>query len=72
MGVWECSAGSFMRQLANAEMMHILAGSCTFTPEGGEPLALEAGDVVYFPANTNGRWDIAQALRKVYVVFSPA
>jgi uncharacterized cupin superfamily protein len=53
-------------------MMHILAGSCTFTPEGGEPLALEAGDVVYFPANTNGRWDIAQALRKVYVVFSPA
>jgi hypothetical protein len=38
MGVWECTAGSYMRQLPEAELMHILSGRCTFTPEGGAPL----------------------------------
>lgn len=72
MGVWECTAGSYLRQVPEAELMHILAGRCTFTPEGGEPLAIEAGDTVYFPANTRGRWDMTGTLRKVYVVFSPS
>jgi uncharacterized cupin superfamily protein len=72
MGVWECTSGSYMRQVAEAELMHILAGRCTFTPEGGEPLAIEAGDTVYFPANTHGRWDMSETVRKVYVVFTPS
>jgi uncharacterized protein len=71
MGVWECTAGSYMRQVQSAEMMHILSGRCTFTPEGGKPLEIEAGDTVFFPANTYGRWDMQETLRKVYVVFSP-
>jgi uncharacterized protein len=72
MGIWECTAGSYLRQIPEAELMHILAGRCTFTPEGGEPLAIEAGDTVYFPANTHGRWDMPQTMRKVYVVFTPS
>lgn len=70
MGVWESTPGSYLRQVAEAELMHILAGRCTFTPEGGEAIAIEAGDTVFFPANTNGRWDMQETLRKVYVVFS--
>lgn len=72
MGVWECTPGSYMRQVAEAELMHILSGRCTFTPEGGEPLVIEAGDTVYFPANTRGRWDMQETLRKIYVVFTPS
>lgn len=68
MGVWECTAGSFRRQVPDAELMHVLSGHCTFTPDGGEPLAIEAGDTVFFPANTQGRWDLPGTLRKVYVV----
>jgi uncharacterized cupin superfamily protein len=70
MGIWECTPGSSMRQVQSAELMHILAGRCTFTPEGGAPLAIESGDTVFFPADTHGRWDIQQTIRKVYVVFT--
>lgn len=69
-GVWECSPGRFERQVASAEVMHILAGACTFTPTGGEPVAFGAGDTVFFPRDTVGVWDVTTTLRKVYVIFS--
>lgn len=68
MGVWECTPGSYERQIVNAELMHVLGGRSTFTPVGGEPLRIEAGDTVFFPAHTEGRWDIHELMRKVYVV----
>lgn len=67
-GLWECEPGSFRRQVARAEVMHLLQGHCTFTPDGDEPLYLCAGDSVFFPANTQGTWVITQTVRKVYVV----
>jgi len=69
-GVWECTPGKFNRQLPNAELMHILSGECTFTPEGGETCEIRAGDSLFFPANTRGVWEIKQTLRKVFVVFA--
>lgn len=71
-GVWECTVGRYERQVASAELMHILAGRCTFTPDGGEPLAIEAGDTLFFPANTTGVWFIQETMRKVYAVLSDA
>lgn len=67
-GLWEVSPGRFERHLASAEVMHILTGSCTFTPTGGEPREIRAGDTLFFPANTFGVWDIRETLRKTYVV----
>lgn len=67
-GIWECSPGRFERQVAQAEVMHILRGSCSFTPEGGEPLEIRAGDTAFFPAHTTGVWHIRETVRKVYVV----
>lgn len=69
-GVWECSPGRFERQLANAEVMHILSGACSFTPSGGETLEIGAGDTLFFPAHTTGVWHIRETLRKVYVVMA--
>ena len=50
-GVWESSPGVFRRHLPNREFCHIISGSCTFTPDGGEPVELSAGDAVLFPAD---------------------
>jgi uncharacterized cupin superfamily protein len=69
-GIWEVNTGRFERQLANAEVMHILSGECTFTPVGSAPLEIRAGDTLFFPANTNGVWDVTVPLRKVYVVMA--
>lgn len=69
-GLWEVSVGRFSRHLANAEVMHILSGACTFTPTGGEAQSIKAGDTLFFPANTTGIWDIKTPLRKVYVVMA--
>lgn len=68
-GLWECTPGRYRRQVKSAELMHVLAGSARFTPDdGGEPVALAAGDVVFFPAHTHGIWDIESTVRKVYVL----
>jgi uncharacterized cupin superfamily protein len=67
-GIWECSPGKFRRQIAAGEVMHILSGECTFTPDDGEEISIQAGDTLYFSPNTNGTWDIHSTVRKVYVL----
>jgi uncharacterized cupin superfamily protein len=69
-GIWECTPGRFMRQLAAAEVMHIVAGRGRFTPTIGEPIEFRAGDTLFFPAHTTGEWQIEETLRKVFVVMS--
>ncbi|WP_349974996.1 cupin domain-containing protein [Pseudomonas sp. WHRI 8519] len=68
-GVWESSPGVFRRHLKNREFSHIISGWCTFTPDGGEPVELRAGDAVLFPEHCEGVWDIRETLRKTYVLF---
>ena len=67
-GIWECTPGKFERVLPNAEVMHILTGACIFTPTGGEPLHIQAGDTLFFPAHTTGVWHITETLRKVFFI----
>jgi uncharacterized cupin superfamily protein len=67
-GLWECTPGRFERQIAEAEVMHILAGRGCFTPMRGEPIEFAAGDTLFFPAHTTGEWRIDQTLRKLFVV----
>lgn len=67
-GLWECTPGRFARNVAQAEVMHILRGEGTFTPTGGEPFAIRAGDSLFFPQNTTGEWDVTETIRKLYVI----
>ncbi|MEO4049337.1 cupin domain-containing protein [Pseudomonas sp. CAU 1711] len=67
-GVWECSPGRWRRQIVQQEFCHFIAGRCTFTPDGGAPIEIRAGDVLMLPANTCGVWDIQETLRKSYVL----
>ncbi len=70
-GIWECSPGHYRRQVRSAETMVMLSGEAVFTPDGGAPVLLKAGDVYFFPADTNGVWEIQTPLRKVYTMFQP-
>ena len=67
-GVWECTPGRWRRQIVQQEFCHFVAGRCTFTPDGGEPIEIRAGDALMMPANTLGIWDIQETVRKTYVL----
>ncbi|MBB1520928.1 cupin domain-containing protein [Aquipseudomonas guryensis] len=67
-GVWECTPGRWRRQIVHQEFCHFIAGRCTFIPDVGEPIVIQAGDAILFPANTTGIWDIQETLRKSYVL----
>ncbi|MBB3359881.1 MULTISPECIES: cupin domain-containing protein [unclassified Novosphingobium] len=68
-GVWECSPGRWRRQIVQAEFCHFLEGRATFTPDTGEAIEIKAGDVVHFPENSLGVWDIHETSRKIFMVF---
>jgi len=67
-GIFECSAGTYRRSVKQAEVMHFLAGSGRFTPDGEETIHFTAGDTLFFEANTEGLWEVDAAMRKVYVI----
>lgn len=68
-GIFECSAGSYRRSVKQAEIMHFLDGSGSFTPDGEATLTFRAGDAFFFEANTQGTWVIDTQMRKLYVIF---
>ena len=45
-GIWECTPGRWRRQIVEQEFCHFLQGRCTFTPDGGETIRIEAGDAL--------------------------
>ena len=47
---------------------HFLQGRCTFTPDGGETIRIEAGDALLLPENSLGVWDVQETVRKSYVI----
>jgi len=67
-GIWECTPGRWRRQIVQQEFCHFVAGRCTFTSDGGEPIEIRAGDALMMPANTLGIWDIQETVRKTYVL----
>lgn len=67
-GIWECTPGRWRRQIVAQEFCHFIQGRCTFTPDHGETLHIEAGDALMLPANSTGTWDIQETVRKTYVL----
>jgi uncharacterized protein len=68
-GIFECTMGTYRRIVQQAEIMHILEGKGTFTPDGESAIDFKAGDSLFFAENTQGLWDIETRMRKVYVIF---
>jgi uncharacterized cupin superfamily protein len=68
-GVWECTPGKWIRQVMDAEFCTFLRGRAIFTPENEPPFEIIAGDIVYFPRNSKGTWEIIETLRKTYITY---
>jgi len=68
-GVWECTAGPSRWSLETNEVVHIVSGRMTVTPDGGAPAEIGAGDIAVFPRGWTGTWQIHETIRKVYVLF---
>lgn len=68
-GAWECSPGTWRRQVLQAEFCHFLEGEAIFTADTGESVHLQAGDSAYFPARSTGVWHVLKTSRKVFIVF---
>jgi uncharacterized cupin superfamily protein len=68
-GIWECTPGKFIREVMHAELTTFLAGRCVFHPEKGEPIEINAGDVLFFPENSKGTWEIIETVRKAYLMY---
>jgi hypothetical protein len=68
-GIWECTAGPSYWVQEETEVIYLLSGSLTVTPEGGKPTTLGPGDVAVFPRGWRGPWELHSTVRKVYVIF---
>ena len=68
-GVWECTAGPSRWSLGTNEVVHIVSGRMTVTPDGGAPSDIGPGDIAVFPRGWTGTWQIHETIRKVYVIF---
>jgi uncharacterized protein len=68
-GIWQCTPGPSRWKLATNEVIHLVAGRMTVTPDGGEPEEIGTGDMAVFPKGWTGTWDIHETVRKVYSIF---
>ncbi|TCV66192.1 MULTISPECIES: cupin domain-containing protein [Pseudomonas] len=67
-GVWECTPGTWRRQVVQAEYSYFISGKGTFSPDEGEVIHFQAGDAVYFAPNTTGVWTIKDTVTKHYFI----
>jgi uncharacterized cupin superfamily protein len=68
-GIWQCAPGPSRWTLETNEVIHLVAGRMTVTPDGGEPAEIGTGDMAVFPKGWTGTWDIHETVRKVYSIF---
>ena len=70
-GVWEASPGLSRWEFTDhGEVIHVLDGRMTVSPDDGAPITLAAGDAAIFPIGWTGMWEIHERIRKLFVVFS--
>lgn len=64
--IWEKETSSFPWTYDMEEVCYILEGRVTVTPKNGEPVTIEAGQLVTFPKGMQCDWTISEAIRKHY------
>lgn len=68
-GIWECTPGTWTRQVMEAELSTFVQGHALFHHESGETFDIKAGDTVYFDENSRGTWEVLETARKTYLTF---
>jgi uncharacterized cupin superfamily protein len=66
-GIWECTPGTWRRQVTQSESCTFIKGRAIFHADSGEKVDIRPGTAIFFPANTTGIWEVKETLRKVYM-----
>jgi uncharacterized cupin superfamily protein len=71
--MWDCTAGKFNWYYDIDEIVYFIEGSVIIRDTGGthEPLHLNAGDTVFFPAGSSAEWTVPHYIRKFAILRSP-
>jgi uncharacterized cupin superfamily protein len=64
--IWEKETSEFPWHYADQETCYVLEGEVTVTPDGGEPVLIQAGDLATFPEGMSCTWKITRDIRKHY------
>ena len=64
--IWTCGISRFPWTYDERETCLLLEGEVIVTPDGGEPVAFAAGDLVEFAEGLSCTWDVRAAVRKHY------
>jgi uncharacterized cupin superfamily protein len=64
--IWSADVSEFPWSYDATETCYVLEGRVTVTPDGGEPVEIEAGDLVTFPKGMSCTWKIIAGIRKHY------
>jgi uncharacterized cupin superfamily protein len=64
--IWSADVSEFPWSYDATETCYVLEGRVTVTPDGGEPVEIEAGDLVTFPKGMSCTWKITEGIRKHY------
>jgi len=68
-GIWQCTRGPSRWTLETNEVIYLVAGRMTVTPDGGVPTEVGVGDMAVFPKGWTGTWELHDTVRKVYSIF---
>ncbi len=63
---WSKEVSEFDWQYDQSETCYIIEGKAIVTPEEGEPVTIQAGDMVTFPKGMKCRWQILEDIEKHY------
>ena len=70
-GLWECEPYTRKQvQPSYTELMFLLEGSVTLTPEQGDPVRAGSNEVVVVPAGTTNAWSSTERVRKVFCILA--
>ena len=64
--IWEKEVSTFDWKYDQTEVCYVLEGEVVVTPKGGEPVTIQEGDLVTFPAGMECLWEIKSPIRKHY------
>jgi uncharacterized cupin superfamily protein len=67
-GVWESTPGAWRVIYDEWEYFRLTEGLSVITPDGGDPVTLQAGDAWVIRPGFTGTWEVVETTRKDFVI----
>ena len=63
-GIWTATPGTYHATYSEYEFVHLIEGSITITPDGGQPMDVGPGDAFVVDVGFKGTWEILESVIK--------